>query len=293
MLYQVNLEPLGINGAIQIIDLLNDSGHYDALYEWHMTNIDQLCVHLKMLMKDARKKKLVDVIIGLSHIKIDPVKLVINDCLNRLTYGEFKAHVGAILVDRRALARIVDRSNHYIPEKALSTGMLRCYLERNSALAKFSTPVTIEAIRNEIHNVANSIFDQNTELENAAENIAIEGDTILWDEFEFGTNMVGRIGPSDEECIQYYIERYPWITNIRHFNVDEVGYQELTIPKSGLYKITAYGAGTTESYGAIISAVVKLDLLLQKFILQKSNFLSQIFFPWIHCLKPVFTNSVI
>jgi len=48
MIYQVNIEPLGIADTVQIIELLNDCG-YDEKFQWHARMIDDRCRELELI----------------------------------------------------------------------------------------------------------------------------------------------------------------------------------------------------------------------------------------------------
>jgi len=67
---------------------------------------------------------------------------------------------------------------------------------------------------------------------------------ISWTEIELTTcGMSGPTGPTLEQCIKEYDTE--WAREKKYFNVERnrPGIQQVTIPKTGLYEIEAYGAG--------------------------------------------------
>ena len=78
-----------------------------------------------------------------------------------------------------------------------------------------------------------------------------EDPPIAWEEIELTTCGVrGRYGPSLENCIEKY--NTEWCRNKELFNVEEnrKGIQLLTIPQSGLYEVSAWGAGNNTNTGS-------------------------------------------
>lgn len=191
----------------------------------------------------------------IGRINIPPVVKVINKCLASLTHGEFLAAYGKLCVQTNLFRKIADSGTHFINEDGFACQMICHYL--TFARHNYQLP-TADEIQKEIEKLKQSLFDQNLHI-SRNEPVFNLNSNLIWDEFEFGTELFGRLGPSLEQCISYYTEKSPWIRNLRHFNMSELGKQELTIPRSGKYKIVAYGAGTDENHGAIISACVMLN----------------------------------
>lgn len=109
MMYQVNTEKHGINGIMQIIDILNDSGLYDCeKYPWHAKMINQQCTRLMTICyMGLSKKRRVDLIVGLSRIPITPIKQVINQLLESFSEDEFSMFIGALLLETKMFETLV------------------------------------------------------------------------------------------------------------------------------------------------------------------------------------------
>jgi len=74
---------------------------------------------------------------------------------------------------------------------------------------------------------------------------------IAWDEIELTTcGVTGRYGPSLANCINQY--NTDWCRNKELFNVAEnrQGIQLLTVPQSGMYAVSAWGAGNYFNTGS-------------------------------------------
>ena len=78
-----------------------------------------------------------------------------------------------------------------------------------------------------------------------------EVDPETWNQIELTTcGKYGPIGPTLEDCIKTY--KADWFQDKRLFDVspDRPGIQNVTILKTGKYKITARGAGNMEKTGS-------------------------------------------
>lgn len=131
MMYQVNREPLGINGSIQMIDMLNDAGLYDhATYPWHAQMIDREVGKLKEKIVGLPKKKLVDVVVALGRIPISPIIEVINYGLADFKEDEFSMWLGSLFMETEMFGLVVANGINYISETDYSCQMICHYLSR-------------------------------------------------------------------------------------------------------------------------------------------------------------------
>ena len=74
---------------------------------------------------------------------------------------------------------------------------------------------------------------------------------ITWTEIELTTcGLSGPTGPTLQQCIKAYDT--DWVRQKNYFNVEpsRPGIQQVTIPKTGLYEIEAYGAGNVTKTGS-------------------------------------------
>jgi len=86
LIYQVNVEPLSINGLLQNIHILSDSGHDDhAQFPWHARMISLQSDKLKPMVEKLSLIDMVDFILGASRIQAKPLMAIINSCLGKKT----------------------------------------------------------------------------------------------------------------------------------------------------------------------------------------------------------------
>ena len=135
---------------MQIIDLLNDCGLYDAQkYPWHAQMIDRQCSKLGSLcLSGLEKKNMVDIIIGLSRIPISPIKQIINQLLENFTKDEFTMFLGALFIETKIFENILTSNPTYIRETDRSARMICHYLNKTTG------NVSKEAVTTEIFNIS-------------------------------------------------------------------------------------------------------------------------------------------
>jgi len=135
---------------MQIIDLLNDCGLYDAeKYPWHAQMIDRQCSKLSSLcLNGLQKKKMVDIIIGLSRIPISPIKKIINQLLENFSQDEFSMFLGALFIETKMFENILESNPTYIRETGPSARMFCHYLNKTTG------KVSKEMVTTEIFNIS-------------------------------------------------------------------------------------------------------------------------------------------
>ena len=80
-----------------------------------------------------------------------------------------------------------------------------------------------------------------------------------FDKFTFTScQCVGRQGPSISDCHKVY--DVFWVENQNFFNVDKNGYQQITIPETGIYNLTLAGAGDENGTGTVIVDVFNFKI---------------------------------
>ena len=241
MVYQTNTLPLGVNALIQMIDFLNSSGLYEnGLYSWHNDMIDVCCQELQSHMPTLPYQQRVDIVIGLSRISIPPVLEIINDFVSSMSIDQFKISFCNLYMETENFSKIADTGLHYLSEEDYACALL---CRPISSIPKLD-------IQKEIPKIASTVLCTVTR--------DVPVSDLPWTKFTFtSAGKVGAYGPSRDECIIFYNDA--WVQDMKLFNVKK-GKQWLTIPKGGLYKITAYGAGRGRVSGAIISGTFLLPL---------------------------------
>ena len=158
MMYQVNCEEFGINTTIQIIDALNDAGLYDAVnYPWHTKMIDRECEKLKRKIEKEPKKRIVDIVLGLSRIPISPVTEIINECLLKFTQDDFSMCVGELFVKTDMFETIIMDEISFIPDDDKACRMICHYLLRTTK------QISKLALQTEIFQIGQSVFEQQSQ----------------------------------------------------------------------------------------------------------------------------------
>ena len=256
MVYQVNAETLGVNALLQMIDILYDGGLYDSKnYPWHTDMIDMLCKELEEILEDAPKKKITDVILGISRIPIEPVLHLINQLIQDISEDEFLMIVGNIFAATESFDTITTEGLKFLTENDPSCGMVCRYLQ------KCDIEITAGNMAKEIAKTAKTVISENNRSLPLTNNIwKIKSGPAAWTSFLLTTNTMGADGPSKAHCLEEY-KNHSWVSDSALFDVEIPGIQVLTIPKSGTYQITAYGAShgltRTNSFPRTSAAIVK------------------------------------
>jgi len=135
---------------MQIIDLLNDCGLYDAeKYPWHAQMIDRQCSKLSLLcLSGLHKRNVGDIIIGLSRIPISPVKHIINQLLENFSQDEFSMFLGALFIETKMFESILTSNPIYIRETDPSARMICHYLNKTTG------NISKEAVTTEIFKIS-------------------------------------------------------------------------------------------------------------------------------------------
>jgi len=201
----------------------------------------------------------------LGKFKISPISDLIEKLTENITPAEADMSFGRIMRITNMGKSLIDIGKGFISSDSSPLAMVSRYFILSGI------PMNQLTIINEIQNMishlvenlkaSNSNMIQVQPLRTGLENL----NSPDWNFFEFITENIGRCGPSKEECIQYYNQKYTWITNSSFFDVLKEGFQTLTIPKSGIYSFEVIGPGINfkghknEECGARIKGKIRLE----------------------------------
>ena len=156
MLYQTNLDTLteyGINKLIQIIDVLDDCGHYDhEQYPWHAQMIDLHCDILNSKIGNLSLEQRVNLVIGISRIPVQPISDLINKYLVGITEAQFARYTLKFFMDDEICQRTAKNGPKFLTESDAPYEMLAHYLNKSSI------PVTANNIRKEIGSISKAVI---------------------------------------------------------------------------------------------------------------------------------------
>lgn len=212
--------------------------------------VDQLCLHLKGILSNLSTDEKVDLAIALMVIPLDPVFAVVDKCLSNVTVVQFDAGCFNLVTSTTYFEDFIDRKFHFIDEKDLSIGLLCRYLD------SCKQDVTALTIRDQVRKITSTIKESRY---GAANSMVTTDDGEVdnpsthacWNRLELTTcGKEGSRGPSLKDCIKSY--KTEWVRDDKLFTVapNRPGIQIVTIPKTGLYKITARGAGNFNNNGS-------------------------------------------
>ena len=255
MLYNVAVTPLTVKETLQVIDLVQTLGWYKLPtgkidYPCTTNMVDQLCLHLKGILSNLSIDEKVDLAIALMVIPLDPVLGVVDKCLSNVTVVQFDAGCFNLVTSTNYFEDFIDRQFQFIEEKDLSIGLLSRYLD------SCKQDVTALKIRDQVRKITSTIKESRYGAANSMVTTD-EGEVdnpsthACWNRLELTTcDKGGRHGPSLGDCIKAY--NTEWVRDDKLFTVapNRPGIQIVTIPKTGLYKITARGAGNHANTGS-------------------------------------------
>ena len=133
----------------------------------------------------------------------------------------------------------------YIDNESYAIGIITNYLNVSKQ------DVTKDLFQKKFAEITKSILQEKFNSSEYEMPITAISNPNVWTEIELTTcGKKGRTGPTREECIAYY--KGDWCKNIRSFNVfaNRPGIQQIKIPRTGLYKISAWGAGNLMMSGS-------------------------------------------
>ena len=101
LIYQVEVDELGINALVQNIHLLSDCDEFGGDFPWHNQMIVRQCAKLRRLLKSASAEQKIDLVIGLFHIPGSAVRALLHACLNGISSETFLVVVMKQLMNKQ------------------------------------------------------------------------------------------------------------------------------------------------------------------------------------------------
>ena len=182
---------------------------------------------------------------------VPPMLNLVNECLDDVTGQEFNDSFAKLITETDWFEIYGENDIAEIKKTDFAIGIIREYL----CSVVGGEQISQRQFRKKFNEITKKL---------RVEMYEEDGGPIAWEEIELTTcGSKGRYGPSLENCIEEYDTE--WCRNKEIFNVEENrrGIQQLTVPQSGLYEVSAWGAGNKSDSGS--GTVFEIYIFLKYF----------------------------
>ena len=196
-----------------------------------------------------------------------------NECLADISEGDFKIGCHDLITGTDYFEKYETDKMEFIDESNYAIGLIGRYLRRITGRTQITAKLFREKFQEITKQIGKDMYQSDPTGAESAKNVrrqkgaapkmlvpiskpkpvgSTSNDTVMpWTEIELTTcGQTGPKGPSLEECISTY--KTEWCKKPELFNVEpnRPGIQIIRIPKTGVYEITAWGAGNYQNTGS-------------------------------------------
>jgi len=258
MIYAVNANPLTVNEKVQILDLLQTLGPYkqhNGVNEYPCTTsmIDRICTSLQYTVSSLSIYNRISLALSLSLIPLEPVNMLVDQCVADVSHIRFKAVCFQLLQETQYMSTLCDKGMHFMEPLDTHIGLFCRYLFGSHQ------QISMKTLQNVFIRASENIELSRYNTKKLDQHLCDKCDHDGWTHIELTScGLYGANGPSLMRCIGKYNTN--WSKNQSIFNVSN-GVQEITISRSGYYRITAYGAGWEDlkTHGVGMFRIYSLD----------------------------------